>query len=125
MTLLREYGPLDRFPYLGGLGVDPDAAGRLDVVGRTVREEGFYVDAAGGEARLLAAGDPTPAGVWVAQTDIDLIAPRRSATEEPHGFGEGWGAQREQLGGDRSYPEEDSGGERVPEDQRDDTQPEG
>ena len=112
MAMLREIGPLDRFAYLTGLGLDPEDAGRLDVAAGAARHAGFFVDAATGESRLLNAGDPVPDGVWVAQRDLDLLAPGPGTREEPHGFGEGWGTQREQLGGDRSYPEEDAGGTR-------------
>ena len=110
MPLLRETGSLDRYPYLAGLGLDPDDAGRLDVVTNPVDHTGFFVDAASGESRLLNEGDPVPAGVWLAQRDIDTVKPGPGARDEPHGFGEGWGTQGEQFGGDRSYPEEDSGG---------------
>ena len=110
MPLLRETGPLDRYPYLAGLGLDPDDAGRLDVVTGPVDHTGFFVDAESGESRLLNEGDPVPAGVWLAQRDIDTVKPGPGARDEPHGFGEGWGTQGEQFGGDRSYPEEDSGG---------------
>ena len=112
MPLLRETGPLDRYPYLIGLGLDPDDAGRLDVVAGPVDHTGFFVDAVGGEARLLNEGDPTPAGVGVARRDLDSLVPNPGDREEPHGFGEGWGTQGAQLGGDRSYPEEDAGGTR-------------
>ena len=112
MALLRETGGLDQYPYLAGLGLDPDDAGRLDVTAGTADHAGFYVDAASGESRLLQEGDPVPDGVWVAQRDIDTLRPGPGTREEPHGFGEGWGRQGEQLGGDRSYAEEDAGGTR-------------
>ncbi len=119
MTMLRDHGPLDRFPYLAGLGIAPDDAGRLDVAVGAADHGGFYVDAHSGEARLFAAGDALPEGVWIAQRDIDVVVPGRGTVEEPHGFGEGWGTQGEQFGGDRSYPEEDAGGTiRVPHDVR-------
>ena len=110
MPLLRETGPLDRYPYLTGLGLHPDDAGRLDVVAGAVDHTGFFVDAVGGEARLLNEGDPSPAGVWIARRDLDSLRPNPGDGEESHGFGEGWGTQGAQLGGDRSYPEEDAGG---------------
>lgn len=117
MPLLRDTGPLDRYPYLAGLGLDPDDAGRLDVVAGAADHSGFFVEAASGEDRLLGEGDPIPGGVWVARRDIDTIRPNPGDREEPHGFGEGWGMQGEQFGGDRSYPEEDAGGtRRVPHD---------
>ena len=117
MPLLHEMGPLDHYPYLAGLGLDPDDAGRLDVAAGPVDHTGFFVDAASGESRLLNEGDRAPVGVWVAQRDIEDIKPGPSTADEPHGFGEGWGKQGSQLGGDRSYPEEDSGGvRRVPHD---------
>lgn len=117
MPLLRDTGPLDRFSYLAGLGLDPDDAGRLDVAAGAVGHGGFFVDAATGESRLLAEGDPAPAGVWIAQRDIDDLESGPGTCEEPHGFGEGFGTQGPQLGGDRSYAEEDSGGtRRVPHD---------
>lgn len=112
MAMLRELGSLDRFPYLAGLGLDPEDAGRLDVASGAVDHAGFFVDAATGESRLLNAGDLVPDGVWIAQRDIDLERPGPGTRDEPHGFGEGWGIQGEQLGGDRSYPEEDAGGTR-------------
>ena len=112
MAMLRETGPLERYPYLSDLGLDPDDAGRLDVIVGAVDHGGFFVDAATGESRLLGEGDPAPAGVWIAQRDIDSVKPGPGTREEPHGFGEGWGIQGEQLGGDRSYPEEDTGGSR-------------
>lgn len=128
MAMLRDHGSLEAFPYLARLGINPDDAGRLDVASGPVEQGGFYLDAATGEARLLAEGDEVPGGVWVAQRDIDVVTPGRGTVEEPHGFGEGWGTQGEQFGGDRSYPEEDTGGTiRVPHDVRngaDETGPE-
>ena len=112
MPLLREVGTLDRYPYLAGLGLDPDDAGRLDLAGGAADHAGFFVNAETGESRLLDEGDPTPEGVWVAQRDIDTIKPGPGTRDEPHGFGEGWGTQGEQFGGDRSFPEEDAGGTR-------------
>jgi hypothetical protein len=111
MTLLRDLGSSDRFPYLGDLGLDPDDLGRLDVAAGVAAEGGFYVDAATGDSRLLVEGDAIPAGVWVAQRALDALRPGNAAPADgPHGFGEGWGEQGPQLGGDRSFPEEDSGG---------------
>ena len=112
MTMLREYGPVERYPYLAGLGLNPDDAGRLDVISGPVRQEGMYVEVSTGDSRLLAAGDLVPKGIWVAQLDIDGIEPDRNYDDLDHGFGEGWGKDGPQLGGDRSYAEEDSGGTR-------------
>jgi hypothetical protein len=112
MTLLRERGAFGQFSYLSGLELDPEDAGRLDVVDATITQTGFFVEATTGEARLLNEGDPTPAGVWIAQRDLDTLRQGMPNLEEPHGFGEGFGTQGPQLGGDRSYPEEDSGGTR-------------
>ena len=112
MPMLREVGDVERYPYLAGLGLDRDDAGRLDLATGAADHGGFFVNAETGETRLLATGDAVPAGTWIAQRDIDAIRPGPGAREEPHGFGEGWGAQGEQLGGDRSYPEEDAGGTR-------------
>jgi hypothetical protein len=112
MTMLRDLGTLDRFPHLRRLGLDPEDVGRLDVAGGAADHAGYFVEATSGEARLLQAGDPVPDGVWVAQRDLDGLRPGPGTREEPHGFGEGWGKQGEQLGGDRSYPEEDAGGTR-------------
>ncbi len=112
MAMLREMGTLDRFPHLAGLGLNPDDAGRLDVVAGVVDHTGFYVNAETGESQLFDAGDAAPAGVWVAQRDIDTVKPGPGTRDEAHGFGEGWGTQGEQFGGDRSYQEEDSGGTR-------------
>jgi hypothetical protein len=112
MAMVRDRGPVGQFPYLAGLGLDPEDLGRLDVAAGTTAEGGIYLDAASGDTRLLAPGDPVPDGVWVAQRDLDTITPARAEGDEPHGFGEGWGTQAEQVGGDRSFPEEDAGGER-------------
>ena len=112
MPLLREVGTLDRYPYLAGLGLDPDDAGRLDLASGAADHTGFFVNAESGESQLLDEGDPVPPGTWIAQRDIDTIKPGPGTRDEPHGFGEGWGVQGEQFGGDRSYPEEDSGGTR-------------
>ena len=111
MAMLRDLGPLDRFPYLSGLDFGPDDVGRLDVAAGVAAEGGFYVDAATGDSRLLEAGDAIPAGVWVGQRSIDSLRPGdASPADGPHGFGEGFGEQGPQLGGDRSVPEEDAGG---------------
>jgi len=113
MAMVRERGPLDQFPYLAGLEFDPDDIGRLDVAEGTSSEGGIYLDAHSGDSRLLAPGDPIPAGVWVAQRDLDDLLPRTPPVADgPHGFGEGFGTQAEQIGGDRSFQEEDAGGER-------------
>ncbi len=113
MAMVRERGPVDQFPYLAGLEAHPEDIGRLDVAEGTSSEGGIYVDAASGASRLLAPGDVVPEGMWVAQRDIDDLLPRGpQVADGPHGFGEGWGTQAEQVGGDRSFQEEDSGGER-------------
>ena len=111
MRLLRDLGEVSGFAYLGGLGMDPDDAGRLMVTGETADQGGFYVEAGSGESRLLDAGDPMPPGVWIAQEEIDGLKPGGGADlGGGHGFGEGWGTQGQQFGGDRSEPEEDTGG---------------
>lgn len=113
MPMLREVGELDRFPYLMGLGLDREDIGRLPVASGSADQGGFYVEAASGETRLLAEGDPIPAGTWVAQEAIDDLKPTGGADlARGHGFGEGWGTQGRQIGGDASSPEEDSGGGR-------------
>lgn len=112
MTLLRERGAFDQFSHLAELAIDPDDAGRLDVADASVAQTGFFVEATTGEARLLSEGEPTPAGTWIAQRDLDELRQGMPNLDEPHGFGEGFGTQGPQLGGDRSYPEEDSGGTR-------------
>jgi hypothetical protein len=112
MAMLRDLGSLDRFAHLHALGLDPADAGRLDVSQGTADHTGFFVEATTGDARLLQAGDPIPDGVWVARRDVDGLQQGPGTRDEPHGFGEGWGTQGAQLGGDRSYPEEDAGGTR-------------
>jgi len=115
MQLLRDLGEVtpDRYPYLAGLGFDPEDAGRLAVAAASASQGGFYVEAASGDRRLLDEGDPIPAGVWLAQEEIDGLKPTLGADLGPdHGFGEGWGKQGAQLGGDVSSPEEDAGGTR-------------
>ena len=112
MAMVREVGSLERFPYLAGLGIDPEDAGRLDVAAGTADHAGFFVEAASGETRLLDEGEQIPDGVWIAQRDLDIVASGPGTREERHGFGEGWGTQGEQFGGDRSYPSEDAGGTR-------------
>lgn len=122
MPLLRELGDIERFPYLAGLGFDPEDAGRLLVAAGAATDGGFYVDAASGDARLLERGDPIPPGVWLAQEEIDGLKPSLGADADAgvgaggvgggHGFGEGWGTQGPQIGGDDSRPEEDTGGTR-------------
>lgn len=112
MPMLRDLGGLEQFPYLARLGLDADDASRLDVLEGASPHGGFAVEARTGEMRLLQAGEALPAGVWIAQRDIDTIHPNPGTAPEPTGFGEGFGAQAEQVGGDRSYQEEDSGGTR-------------
>ena len=115
MTLLRDKGSVDDFRYLGQLGLPAEDLGRLTVAEGTVSEGGVYLEATTGEVRLLASGEDPPAGTWVAQREVDDLSTGPGTRDEPHGFGEGWGDQAAQLGGDRSYPEEDSGGvRRVP-----------
>lgn len=112
MPPLRDFGSLDQYSYLAGLGLDQDDASRLDVATGTAEHAGFYVNAESGDARLFTEGETIPTGVWIAQREIDAIHPNAGQREEPHGYGEGWGDQGDQLGGDRSYPEEDAGGTR-------------
>lgn len=111
MRMVRDLGPIDRFPYLANLGLDREDVGRIDVAEGTATEPGLYVDAATGESVLLTEGDRVPAGVWVAQRSIDDLKPDGGASPgERHPAGQGWGEQGAQLGGDRSIPEEDTGG---------------
>ena len=111
MAMIRDRGPVDRFPYLAGLGLDTEDLGRVDVAEGTVTEPGLYVAAATGESRLLEAGDRVPDGVWVAQRGIDDLKPDLGADiGGEHGAGQGWGRQGPQLGGDQSRPEADVGG---------------
>jgi hypothetical protein len=113
--MVRDIGAVDRFPYLASLGLDPADVGRLPVLddSKSVSDPGVYVEAASGESRVLEKGDSAPAGVWIAQEDLDSIKPDGGETTAAvQGFGEGWGKQGPQLGGDRSYAEEDSGGTR-------------
>ncbi|HET8524066.1 MAG TPA: hypothetical protein VFL82_12595 [Thermomicrobiales bacterium] len=113
MTMVRDIGALDRFPYLASLGLDPADVGRLPVLGQSVSDPGIYVEAASGESQILEEGDSAPDGVWIAQEELDSIKPNGGQTTAAVlGFGEGWGKQGPQLGGDRSYAEEDSGGTR-------------
>jgi hypothetical protein len=117
MRMVRDLGPIDRLPYLAALGLDPDDVGRLELAEGRAPLTGLYVNVETGESRLLSTGEFVPEGNWLAQRDIDDLkrATQQSTADEPHGFGEGWGVQGEQVGGDRSYPEEDSGGvRRVP-----------
>lgn len=115
MPMLREVGEPTTFSYLASLGLDPEDVGRLAVASGNAEAGGFYVEATSGDARLLSEGEAIPAGVWLAQSEIDGAKPGGGvdatvAGGAGHGFGEGWGTQGPQLGGDRSYPEEDSGG---------------
>ncbi len=114
MRMVRDVAPVDRLPYLARLGFDPDDAGRLAVAGDRAEQTGLYVEAESGESRVFDEGDPVPDGVWIAQREIDDLKPGGGveATPTGHGFGEGWGTQGAQIGGDRSYPEEDAGGTR-------------
>jgi len=112
--MVRDEAPVDRLPYLSRLPLDPDDVGRLAVAQDRADQTGLYVNAETGESRFLTEGDPVPEGIWVAQREIDDLRPDGGAEASPagHGFGEGWGTQGEQFGGDRSYPEEDTGGTR-------------
>jgi hypothetical protein len=111
--MVRDIGPVDRFPYVASLGLAPADVGRLTILTHAVAEPGVYIDAASGESRVLEAGDSPPDGVWIAQQDLDSIKPDGGETTAAVlGFGEGWGKQGPQIGGDRSYAEEDSGGTR-------------
>ncbi|HEU5430963.1 MAG TPA: hypothetical protein VFU81_04835 [Thermomicrobiales bacterium] len=110
MPMLRELAPPSRFPYLATIGLDPADAGRLDVVEPGSDVDGVLVDPATGDIAVREPGEPVPPGVWVAQADIDDMLGGPGTRRETHGFGEGFGAQGEQIGGDRSYAEDDSGG---------------
>jgi hypothetical protein len=112
--MVRDVAEPERLPYLSRLGFEPDDAGRLSVAGDWADQTGLYVNAETGESRFLTEGDPVPDGIWIAQREIDDLRPDGGVEASPagHGFGEGWGTQGEQLGGDRSYPEEDAGGTR-------------
>ncbi|HET7093050.1 MAG TPA: hypothetical protein VFI22_06225 [Thermomicrobiales bacterium] len=110
MPMLRQLGPMSQFSYLASIGLDPDDAGRLDVVGPESGVEGMLVDPVSGETMVREPGEPVPPGLWVAQADIDTMLGGPGTRPDVHGFGEGFGAQGEQIGGDRSYAENDSGG---------------
>jgi hypothetical protein len=114
MRLVRDVAPVEGLPYLARLGFDPDDAGRLTVASDRAEQTGTYVEAASGESRLLHEGEHIPEGVWISQREIDDLKPHGGVEASPdgHGFGEGFGTQGEQFGGDRSYPEEDAGGTR-------------
>jgi hypothetical protein len=114
MSMVRDVAPVERLTYLASLGFDPDDAGRLVAVDGRADQTGLYVEAETGRSLFLGEGDPVPGGIWVAQRDIDDLKPSGGVDVSPtgHGFGEGWGRQAEQVGGDRSYAEEDSGGTR-------------
>ena len=90
MTMLRDAGPIDRFPYLNGLDLDHDDLGRIEVAAGTIGEAGLYVDAATGDSRLLDEGDPVPTGTWVAQREIDDLKPDLGA-DIPGELGAGQG----------------------------------
>jgi hypothetical protein len=110
MPMLRELGPPSEFTYLATIGLAPDDAGRLDVIEPGSDVDGVLVDPVNGDTVVRERGEPVPPGIWVAQADIDDLVDGPGARAETHGFGEGFGAQGEQLGGDRSYAEDDSGG---------------
>ena len=115
MPMLRDVDSVDQYPYLSRLGLNPDDTGRLEVASGAADHPGLFVNAETGESRLLAEDEAIPAGVWIAQREIDTISAGPGVREEPHASGEGWGEQGDQLGGDRTYPEEDGGGmRRVP-----------
>jgi len=103
--------------YLVNAGLALDDIGRLDALDAVVGAAGFYTEATTGESRLLDEGEAVPGGTWVSQRDIDDIKRGRAEDGIAARPGEGFGSQTAQLGGDRSYPEEDSGGtRRVPHD---------
>jgi len=111
MTMIHDLGPIDRFPYLAGIGLNPDDLGRVEVAEGTVADPGLYVDAATGESQFLAEGDNVPEGVWVTQRAIDDLKSDGGADiGGEHGAGQGFGRQGPQLGGDRSFPQADTGG---------------
>jgi hypothetical protein len=112
MTMLRDVGPTADFPYLAGLGLNPEDLGRLDVLDGPVVEPGIYVEAHSGESGFFEAQQTAPEGVWVAQLEIDQLKPDGGEFDRQTGFGEGWGKDGPQIGGDRGYAEEDSGGTR-------------
>jgi hypothetical protein len=91
------------------LHLDPHDLGRLDVATGTIRDAGVYVEASSGESRVLQAGDSVPDGVWIAQRDLDDLRAGRDENVEiagRHGFGEGWGAQGDQVGDRAAEPGE-------------------
>lgn len=114
MTMLRDVAKMEDLPYLAGLGFAADDVGRLTVANGSTEQAGVYVEAGSGESQLFNEGDQIPEGLWISQREIDDLRPDGGAEASPggHGFGEGWGTQGEQFGGDRSYPEEDAGGSR-------------
>jgi hypothetical protein len=114
MRIVRDVSPIERLPYLARLGFDPGDAGRLAVASDRAEQSGLFVEAGSGESRFLEEGDQVPEGVWISQREIDDLKPNGGVEASPagHGFGEGFGTQGEQFGGDRSYPEEDAGGTR-------------
>ena len=95
MPMLREVGAPSQFTYLMTIGLEPADAGRLDVVGPGSETVGVLVDPVSGETVVREPGEPVPAGLWVAQADIDDIRGGPGTRTEPHGFGEGFGAQGE------------------------------
>ena len=107
--LLRDFGSSDRFAFLRRLHLDPHDLGRLDVATGTIRAAGVYVEARSGESRVMQAGEPAPDGVWIAQRDLDDLRAGRDQNVEiagRHGFGEGWGAQGDQIGDRPAEPGE-------------------
>lgn len=114
MRMVRDVTSIDGAPYLAGLGLDPDDVGRLTVAEGFAGRTALYVNAETGESKFVTEGDPMPEGIWVANREIDDLRPAVDIERltNAKGFGEGWGVQAEQFGGDRSYPEEDVGGTR-------------
>jgi hypothetical protein len=101
--MVRDVTSIDRVPYLGRLGLDPDEVWRLAAVEGEIERTGLYVNGVTGESRFFREGDAVPDGVWVANREIEDVRP--GAIDEVAtklGYGEGWGVQAKQLGSDRS-----------------------
>jgi hypothetical protein len=97
--MVRDVTSLDRVPYLGRLGLDPDEVGRLAVVDGEIGRTGLYVNGETGESRFFREGDVVKDGIWVANREIDDHRPGAiDETASPQGFGERWQVQEEQLG---------------------------
>lgn len=114
MRMVRDLDSRDRLTYLQTLAYATDDLGRLPIAEGSADQAGLYIDLNSGESRLLSEGEAIPGGVWVAQRDLNDLRPSGGVEPTPgrSGFGEGWGEQGEQVGGDRSYPEDDTGGTR-------------